>query len=118
VDERKFWVALCEGLGLPAPIRASLAVLPLGARVVTAPPVRRIIAQAFRRHSLDHWLRTLDRAHVPVAPVLPLHEALGDPQLTTRILSHAATPFPFATTALGPSPRLGQHTDELFAALP
>lgn len=121
VDERKFWVALCEGVGLPAPLRASLAAIPLAARVVTSRPVRRIIAQAFRRRTLAEWLRTLDRAQVPVAPVLRLDEALADPQLAARILDpsgHAVTPFPFADLPLGRAPRLGEHTDELFAGLP
>jgi crotonobetainyl-CoA:carnitine CoA-transferase CaiB-like acyl-CoA transferase len=121
VDERKFWVALCEGLQLPAPVRASLTAVPLGARFVTAEPMRRILAQAFKRRSLAHWLRTLDRAQVPVAPVLPLDEALTDPHLATRVLDpqgHASTPFPFASTPLGPSPRLGEHTEQIFAAVP
>jgi len=121
VDERKFWTALCEGIGLPAPLRASLAAIPLAARVVTGRPVRRLIAQAFRRRTLADWLRTLDRARVPVAPVLPLDEALADPHLVTRILDprgHAATPYPFADASLARSPRLGEHTEAIFAGLP
>lgn len=121
VDERKFWAALLEGLSLPAPLRASLAAIPLGARVVTSKPVRRILAQAFRRRSLADWLHTFDRAQVPVAPVLPLDEALADPQLAARILDprgHATAPFPFADTPLGPAPHLGEHTNQIFAELP
>lgn len=121
VDERKFWTALLHGLSLPAPLRASLAAIPLGARVITSKPVRRILAEAFRRRTLADWLRTFDRAQVPVAPVLPLDEALADPQLAGRILDprgHATTPFPFADTLLGRAPRLGEHTDALLASLP
>lgn len=117
VDERKFWVALCEGLQLPAPVRASLTAVPLGARFVTAEPMRRILAHAFKRRTLAHWLRTLDRAQVPVAPVLPLEEALTDPHLVTRVQGQASTPFPFANTPLGPSPRLGEHTEEILSPL-
>jgi crotonobetainyl-CoA:carnitine CoA-transferase CaiB-like acyl-CoA transferase len=121
VDERKFWVALCEGLGLPGPVSRSLGAIPLGARVVTSRPVRRILAEAFRRKSLAEWLETFDRARVPVAPVLHLDEALRDPQLSGRILDprgHASTPFPFADVELGRSPRLGEHTEAIFAELP
>lgn len=121
VDEHKFWAALLDGLSLPSPLRTSLAAIPLAARVVTSKPVRRILAQAFRRRSLADWLHTFDRAQVPVAPVLPLDEALTDPQLSARILDphgNATTPYPFATTPLGRSPTLGEHTESLFATLP
>ncbi|MEX1361848.1 MAG: CoA transferase [Nannocystaceae bacterium] len=116
VDERKFWVALCKGLGLPAPVVASLVAIPLPARALTEGPVRRIIARAFRRRSLAHWLQAFDRSRVPVAPVLPLDEALTDPQLVSRIVDpggSAATPFPFAGAPLGPAPGLGAHEEQV-----
>ncbi|MCA9705916.1 MAG: hypothetical protein KDK70_08725, partial [Myxococcales bacterium] len=56
----------------------------------------------------------------PVAPVLPLTQALHDPQLAGRILDpqgRAATPFPFADLPLGRAPRLGEHTREVLAGL-
>lgn len=121
VDERKFWIALCNGLGLPGPLRATLAALPVAARVVAGPSVRRIFAHAFRRHTLAHWLEAFDREQVPIAPVLPLDESLADPQLTARILDprgHAVTPYPFANVPLGRGPRLGEHTEAIFATLP
>jgi crotonobetainyl-CoA:carnitine CoA-transferase CaiB-like acyl-CoA transferase len=102
-------------------VRATLTAIPLGARFLTATPVRRVLARAFARRDLEHWLRTLDRALVPVAPVLTLDEALVDPQLAGRVLDpqgRATTPRPFAHVALGRSPRLGEHTDEIFASLP
>lgn len=120
VDERKFWVALCEGLELPAPVSTTLAAIPFGARVVTSRPVRRVIAEAFRRRTLAEWLERFDRAQVPVAPVLRLDEALRDPQLAPRALDprgQAAMPFPFADASLGRSPRLGEHDDEIFGGL-
>ncbi len=121
VDEQKFWVALGKGLGLPNPIRRSLAAIPLGARMITSGPVRRVLARAFAQRTLEQWLGALERERVPVAPVLPVRDALHDPQLATRILDpqgHASTPFPFADQPLGPSPRLGEHTDAVFAELP
>lgn len=116
VDEQKFWMALCEGLELPAHVSKTLGAIPFAARVITSRPVRRVIAEAFRRRTLAEWLGRLDRAKVPVAPVLRLDEALRDPQLAGRILDprgHASTPFPFADVKLGRSPRLGEHTEEV-----
>ena len=93
--------------------------IPLGARVLTGKPVRRILARAFRRRPLHEWLRAFDRSQVPVAPVLPLTEALRDPQLAGRVVDptgNAAPPFPFAVVPLGPAPRLGAHDEELLGA--
>ncbi len=119
VDERKFWITLCRGLELPEPIARSLAGMPVGARVIASRPVRRIIARAFRRKTLEQWLETMDRARIPVAPVLQITEALDDPQLATRLIDpqgHATTPFPFAAAQLGPAPRLGEHNEAIFGA--
>ncbi|MEM6991081.1 MAG: CoA transferase, partial [Myxococcota bacterium] len=92
VDEDKFWRALCQALGLPTP----LAALPGAARLVAGGPLRRLIARALRRRPLAHWVQHFDRASVPVAAVLPLTEALRDPQLLTRIAGPlgAAVPTP------------------------
>lgn len=121
VDERKFWVALCESIGLPGPVRRSLVAIPLGARMITSPPARRVLARAFAQRTLEQWLRDLDRAQIPVAPVLPITDALHDPQLATRVLDprgRATTPFPFADVPLGRAPRLGEHNEPIFAELP
>ncbi|HET6584145.1 MAG TPA: CoA transferase, partial [Nannocystaceae bacterium] len=110
VDEHKFWAALCDGLGLPA-IRG----VPLVARFVAATPLRRMIARAVARHDLDHWLRTLDRHRVPIAPVLTVAEALADPQVLARAAGRGrvGAPAVLACAPPGPAPRLGQHTSEL-----
>lgn len=115
VDEHKFWRALCRGLGLPR-----LAGIPLAARFVAAAPLRRAVATAVRRHDLDHWLTTFDREQVPIAPVLPIAEALADPQLVwrTRLAgARVGAPVPLCTTTLGPAPRLGEHTATVLARL-
>jgi crotonobetainyl-CoA:carnitine CoA-transferase CaiB-like acyl-CoA transferase len=116
VDEHKFWRALCRGLGLPR-----LAGIPLAARFVAGGPLRRAVAAAVRRHDLDHWLTTFDREQVPIAPVLPIAEALEDPQLVWRTDlagGRVGAPVPLCTAKLGPAPRLGEHTSTLLAALP
>lgn len=110
VDERKFWIALCRGLDLPNPVALSLGAVPLGARALTEGPIRRVIARAFRRRTLDQWLHHFDRTRVPVTPVLPLEEALADAQLAGRIAdAHGlpALPLPFAAQPLHAAPKLG-----------
>ncbi len=114
VEEHKFWRALCRGLGLER-----LARIPLPARFVAAAPLRRAVAAAVRRHDLAHWLTTFDREQVPIAPVLPLAEALADPQLVWRTGgARVGAPVPLVATTLGPAPRLGEHTATVLAALP
>lgn len=113
VDEAKFWRALCEALGVPG-----LARLPVAARLVAARPIRRRLAAAFERRTLDEWLRTLDQNEVPVAPVLTVAEALHDPHLRRRRAPDGAlhAPFPLARS-LGGAPSLGADTETLLAAL-
>jgi crotonobetainyl-CoA:carnitine CoA-transferase CaiB-like acyl-CoA transferase len=109
VDEHKFWVALCEGLGLPA-----LRGIPLVARVLSSTPLRRVIARAIGRQDLDHWLQVLDRDRVPIAPVLTVPEALANPQIRARRdAGGVGAPAALVATTLGAAPRLGQHTFEV-----
>jgi crotonobetainyl-CoA:carnitine CoA-transferase CaiB-like acyl-CoA transferase len=115
VDEHKFWRALCHGLELPR-----LAAIPLAARFVGAAPLRRAVAAAVRRHDLAHWLVSFDREQVPVAPVLPIAEALADPLLRARMVDgggRIGAPLPLVAATLGPAPELGQHTAHVLAAL-
>jgi crotonobetainyl-CoA:carnitine CoA-transferase CaiB-like acyl-CoA transferase len=114
VDEDKFWAALCEGLNLGV-----LAKIPLAGRFAAGTPLRAAIAHAIGRRDLAHWLETLDRRQVPVAPVLPVEEALQDPQLRRRRPStgHIQAPWPLATEIAEGPPALGEHTDAVLAAL-
>lgn len=115
VDENKFWRAMCHGLQLPR----FIAGLPAGARLAAAGPLRRWLGTAFRRRDLDQWLEHFDRANVPVAPVLPLSEALRDPQLQTRIRGPLGAAVPAALvpadrTEVSPQvPTLGEHNPHL-----
>ncbi len=109
VDEDKFWRAMCSALGMGA-----VAKLPLLGRFALATPLRRALSVLFARKDLAHWLRVLDRRHIPVAPVLTLSEALQDPQLTTRRHAHdphVRAPWPLSTAVRGPAPRLGEHNE-------
>jgi len=112
VDEDKFWRALCDGLGLPK----ALASLPGGARLLAGGPLRRLVASSLRRKPLHVWMRTFDRANVPVAAVVTLSEALRDPHVSNRVVS-PAVPAPFVTAAgdevSDRGPRLGEHNTHL-----
>lgn len=115
VDEDKFWRELCEALGL-----APLGAIPLLGRFVAATPLRKLIGQAIARRDLDTWLHRLDRARIPVTPVLTLEEALRDPQLLHRRAGPDApihAPWPLLGPLEAPSPRLGQHSEELLSTL-
>ncbi len=111
VDEHKFWRALCEAMGL-----APLAALPLPARFLAGPPLRRVLAGIFRRHDLAHWEAKLDPTQIPVAPVLDLNEAIADPQLRGRLGPQVAGgPAPLRMAPGGKAPRLGADQDAVFA---
>jgi crotonobetainyl-CoA:carnitine CoA-transferase CaiB-like acyl-CoA transferase len=112
VDEHKFWRVLCEGLGLPRRI----ADLSPTARLLGAPTLRRMIGRAFRRRDLADWLEHFDRERIPIAPVLPLAEALRDPHLATRRNDPAGDvviPYPLSQPFEAKAPPLGAHTAEL-----
>jgi len=117
VDEDKFWRALCRGLGLPA----ALSSIPGVGRVVAGGPLRRVVARALQRRTQAEWLAHFDRANVPVTAVLPLAEALCDPQLVTRATGAYGAAVPGALGLLacapgpGQAPRLGEHNSELLA---
>ena len=115
VDERKFWRALVEGLGLP-----QLAAVPPVARVLGRPAIARLIARAFARRDLAHWLEHFDRRQVPVSPVLPVAQAIADAQLRERggfSPNGPVVPFPLAGADRAKAPRLGEHNDEILGAL-
>jgi crotonobetainyl-CoA:carnitine CoA-transferase CaiB-like acyl-CoA transferase len=111
VDEEKFWRALCEGLALP-----QLSGVPSVARILGRGAVRRLLARAFARRDLQHWLTHFDRRQVPLSPVLPVAEALHDAHLRTRGAADPGGPvvaFPMASHSDAPAPRLGQHNAEI-----
>lgn len=110
VDEGKFWRALCEALELPR-----LGKLPVAARVLLGNVVRRQLAQAFERRTLDDWMARLPHHEVPVTPVLDVTEAARDPHLLTRVGPGIGAPVvPYSLAGgLGPAPKLDEHDARL-----
>lgn len=108
VDEDKFWRELCRALGVGA-----LGELPLPARFLAAPVLRKTLAPIFARRTLQHWLQVLDLSKIPVAAVLAVSEALEDPHLQTRFGGWAVPtlPSPFVLQEGIEAPKLGEHND-------
>lgn len=88
------------------------------------------VREAMSRHGAAEWEQRLQAAHVPAARLRPLGEALADPQLQHRRLTHQHAQAPGLDRPLtvpvaaftfehdGPSverppARLGEHTDEV-----
>ena len=113
--EPRFWVRLCEILGVP-----EYASLQYDAtrRVEIVEALQRI----FRARSLDAWMATLDPTEIPVAPVQSLDEAQKDEHLRARGLVRedggVAFPVGARNAQHGPeraAPRIGEHTRTLLA---
>ena len=93
-----------------------------------------MIARKIKEKTAQEWEDYLQARHVPATRVRPLHETLEDPQLKHRRVLHrhenvpgvgrgVTVPlqaFKFAHGGASietPPPQLGQHTDEILAAV-
>lgn len=123
--ERKFWDAVCEGLGRPDLKDRHLAIGPAAAALKAE------VAALFAAAPLAHWAAVFAELDACVTPVLTLDEALAHPHLQARgvILDHVdpvdgvikqfAAPWRFADHVFqirrgAPAP--GAHTDEILTA--
>lgn len=116
VDEKHFWKALCQVLGL-----GGLARIPLPARTATGPVLRRVIGLRLRTRTLDDWMQRMIEAGVPATPCLTPSEAAREPQFVARgmVGSHGQvrSPLPGAAHLNGSAPTLGEHTESVLATL-
>lgn len=106
VDEKHFWRALCEALGLRGVSNA-----PLPVRTLAGPVLRRWIARRLRTRTRDAWLETLRSAGLPVAPVLTPAAARVEPHLAARMVGPdgaVRAPVPGARFLSGSPPPLGE----------
>jgi Predicted acyl-CoA transferases/carnitine dehydratase len=88
-----------------------------------------LVAEAFMKQPLAHWVTALDEAGVPAGPVYNIAEVLEDPQAKVRKMTvtaphpqlgqveMVANPIKFSDVAPGEvplhPPMLGEHTDEI-----
>jgi crotonobetainyl-CoA:carnitine CoA-transferase CaiB-like acyl-CoA transferase len=125
-----FWVKLCQALGLDELAhdpRFASWMLRLDNRAVLLP----ILEARFKSRPRDEWLETLRSHDIPAGPVHSIdefrrhpltrhhgmareydHPDVGRLTLPGSPLLFSATP----TRDVGPSPTLGQHTDEVLRA--
>jgi crotonobetainyl-CoA:carnitine CoA-transferase CaiB-like acyl-CoA transferase len=115
---------LCDALALPELARDERFTRNAG-RVEARDALVPRLAARLRERGRAVWLEALQRAGVPVSPVLTVDEALADPQTRARgmvrTLEHptlgtlpvVASPFGPAAAATTPPPRLGAHTERL-----
>lgn len=102
------------------------------ARVSNRVALRELIVPALAVFDRDELLAALEAAGVPAAPVNNIDQAFADPQAIARgmrldlddgqgnLLPSVRAPILLSETPLTysrPSPRLGQHTDEVLAEL-
>jgi crotonobetainyl-CoA:carnitine CoA-transferase CaiB-like acyl-CoA transferase len=118
---------LCEALGLPELARDERFVRNDG-RVEGRSTLVPLLARRLLERGRATWLEGLQRAGVPVAPVLTVVEALADAQALARgmvtTLQHptlgavpsVASPFGAGATSPLPPPRVGEHSEAVLRA--
>jgi len=82
--KEKFWIRLVDTLGIDVLRRADLQSFE--GRSASRDELIKILSDHFSTNASAHWLRLLTDAGVPCAPILPVSEALADPQVAARQL--------------------------------
>jgi len=127
----RLWERLCEALGCPAlledPRFGSNAL-----RTAHHGELEALLAAELSKRTVDEWCATLGESGIPCGPVQDVGDVIADPHLQARgMIARAEHPdlgslalpaFPLQFSArerqhLSPSPRLGQHTEEVLSGL-
>jgi crotonobetainyl-CoA:carnitine CoA-transferase CaiB-like acyl-CoA transferase len=124
--EPKFWVELCNMLGLD-----KYQDRQLGSHE-EAQWVSEDVAALFSQKSRDDWVKILNEREIPCAPVYDVGEVPSDPHVTSRRmifqietkafgkLNQVATPIRMSHSTLSvrsPPPKLGEHTLQILQEL-
>jgi CoA:oxalate CoA-transferase len=125
------WLRFCDAITM-AELKDDPRFLTNADRTANHPELEAILARVFATEPRDHWLRLLNEASVPCAPIANVEEVSRDGHLAARnmilraehssfdglivpgspLKSIGDTDIP-ATTA----PRLGESTDEVLASV-
>ena len=123
----RLFVALCEGLGMPALAKDS-KYMGNENRVKNRGELIPILEKRFGEKPRDEWIGILEGLGVPVAPVYSIDEIFADPQVQHRGLmmevphpelgkvKQIAPAIRLSDTPCvveSPPPLLGEHTDEV-----
>ena len=113
--EAKFWTAFCDRIGRPD--LGGLHDTPGDEQARALAEVRAIMKTRTR----DEWLAHFADIDVCLTPVNSVEEALADPHLKARGMVHRHEGVTYVGSPLMKplrrSPALGEHTDEVLAAL-
>ena len=121
----------CAAAGRPE-LAADARFKNISGRVANRPVLLPILEDITRTRSIDEWVNTLEKVHVPCGPINTIDRVFADPQVQARgmqlKLDHPqygevpsiASPMRFSKSKLeykSAPPVLGQHTQEVLAAL-
>lgn len=125
------WHGLCAALNRPEWLRDPRYLTP-GARILNGALLFQAMQDDFIQNTSSHWLALLDAHDVPCAPILGVDDLPTDPQIMHRgsieqfdhpewgVIRQARPAARFSRTPSAirsMAPSLGQHTDEILAAL-
>jgi crotonobetainyl-CoA:carnitine CoA-transferase CaiB-like acyl-CoA transferase len=98
-----------------------------GARVANREEIVRLVSEAIARKPAAEWLGQLEEAGIPAGPINRISQALEDIQAQHRQIIRTVAGVPTVGTPIQldgtrldselPPPSLGEHTDEVLAAL-
>jgi glutaryl-CoA transferase len=130
VASEGIWQRFCEAIG-----KTEMAEDPRFAknadRVDNRALVIAILRELFRRHDNEHWLKLLNAAEVPCAPIQTIDQVFAAPQVrhrdmlvevehpTAGTVRMAGIPVKFSATPASvrlPPPLLGEHTDQVLSS--
>jgi formyl-CoA transferase/CoA:oxalate CoA-transferase len=125
------WQAFCSALSIPE-LLSDPRFSTNSRRVTNRVSLEARLTEIFSKGTASHWVRLLNKAGVPSAPISSLDEALSDTQVVARrMLMEIDHPKAGRIKQLGmpfrvkgyrfsirlPPPLLGQHTDEVLSGL-
>lgn len=125
------WKAFCSSLSLPK-VLSDPRFATNSQRVTNRELLEAHLTGIFSKGTASHWIRLLNKAGVPSAPISSIDEALSDRQVASRrMLMEIEHPKSGRIKQLGipyrvrgyrfsirlPPPLLGQHTDEVLRSI-
>jgi crotonobetainyl-CoA:carnitine CoA-transferase CaiB-like acyl-CoA transferase len=130
-DDKKMWSRFCEAISHPE-LANDPRFSEASARVENHQTLTHVIEDTLREKPSQEWLNRFSRLEIPCGPVNTIDAVTKDPQVLQRQMiaeiPHkrlgnwrlANTPFRFddaASKPQGPSPDLGEHTEETLYGL-